>query len=68
MAKKISTTSDSPVFKPGFAAFKEIRHVDDIEEVYSFKKKLGAGSYGTVWSGRFLKMGTRVAIKVICKA
>ena len=44
-----------------------MQEVDDITELYKFKKKLGSGSFGTVYKGTFLKTGTPVAIKTISK-
>ena len=52
---------------PGFAGFKQMETVSDIKDVYSFKKKLGSGSFGTVYSGRLLKTNTPIAIKTISR-
>ena len=60
-------SSDPEVFKPGFSGFKELQEVSDIRQIYKFKKKLGSGSFGTVYKGVYLKTGTPVAIKTINK-
>ena len=39
----------SDVFFPGFTGFKQMETVSNIKDVYSFKKKLGSGSFGTVF-------------------
>ena len=60
-------SSDPEVFKPGFSGFKQVREVDDIKNIYKFRKILGSGSFGTVYAGRYLPTGTPVAIKTISK-
>ena len=59
--------SEIEVFQPGFSGFKSLHEVEDITDLYKFKKRLGSGSFGTVYSGRYLKTGTPVAIKMISK-
>ena len=55
-------------FTPGFSGFKALQEVDDIRDLYQFKKILGSGSFGTVYSGTLKKTGTPVAIKTISKS
>ena len=41
--------------------------VDDIREIFKFRKELGSGSFGTVHKGVYIKTNTPVAIKIINK-
>ena len=41
-----------------------IRHVNDIESVLSFVKKLGRGGQGSVFQAKLLSSGEEVAVKV----
>ena len=66
-SRKVSNAEDIEVFRPGFSGFKALHEVEDITDLYKFKKRLGSGSFGTVYSGRYLKTGTPVAIKTISK-
>ena len=41
--------------------------VEDIKEIFKFRKELGSGSFGTVHKGLYIKTKTPVAIKIINK-
>jgi serine/threonine protein kinase len=50
-----------------FNELRGFRKTKDINELYSFGKKLGAGQFGTVFEGFNIKSETKCAIKVIEK-
>ena len=61
------STQSKQAFSPGFAGFKALEEVEDIRDLYQFKRILGSGSFGTVYSGTYKPTGTPVAIKTISK-
>ena len=68
---KLETKADrsrAGTIAPNIKNFKNLKMINNIEELYKYEKKLGEGSFGTVYSAKRISTQSMHAVKSIKKS
>ena len=65
--KKSKQQTSGIQHKLNFRQFRSMKKVEDIQELYQFRKKIGEGAFGEVYEAVHIKAELPCAVKVIKK-